>query len=199
MENKLQQLTEKLLSEGLEKGREQAEQLVSDANSQAKKIIAEAQAKAQQIVDSATAAADELRRNTANEVRLASTQTISALRSQIEKMVVASVVEPHVSAAWADSSFVKNLIVEAVRRWDPSSENPIQVIVPQEAIADVNGAVASLLSGGVEVVYDGKVRVPFRIAPADGGYYVSFSDEDFATLIKSALRPKVVELIYGAQ
>ena len=40
MENKLQQLTQKLYDEGLEKGRAEAERLVSEAKSEAAKIIA---------------------------------------------------------------------------------------------------------------------------------------------------------------
>ena len=46
MENKLQQLTQKLYDEGLEKGRAEAERLVSEAKSEAAKIIADAKAEA---------------------------------------------------------------------------------------------------------------------------------------------------------
>ena len=50
MENKLQQLTQKLYDEGLEKGRAEAERLVSEAKSEAAKIIADAKAEAEAIV-----------------------------------------------------------------------------------------------------------------------------------------------------
>lgn len=42
MENKLQQLTQKLYDEGLEKGRAEADKLVADAKAEARKIVAEA-------------------------------------------------------------------------------------------------------------------------------------------------------------
>ena len=42
MENKLQQLTQKLYEEGLEKGRSEAEKCVAEAQEKAAKIIADA-------------------------------------------------------------------------------------------------------------------------------------------------------------
>ena len=50
MENKLQELTQKLYDEGLEKGRAEAGKLISDARAEAQKILAEAQAQADGIV-----------------------------------------------------------------------------------------------------------------------------------------------------
>lgn len=50
MENKLQQLTEKLYKEGLSKGRAEAEAILAKAHADAEKIVAEAQDKAKTIV-----------------------------------------------------------------------------------------------------------------------------------------------------
>ena len=44
MENKLQQLTQKLYDEGLEKGRAEAERLVAEAKTNAAKLVKEAEA-----------------------------------------------------------------------------------------------------------------------------------------------------------
>ena len=49
MENKLQQLTEKLYNEGLSKGRAEAEAVLAKAHADAEKIVAEAQDKAREI------------------------------------------------------------------------------------------------------------------------------------------------------
>ena len=45
--NKLQELTQKLYNEGLERGRAEAERLVAEAKESAAKIIAEAKAEAE--------------------------------------------------------------------------------------------------------------------------------------------------------
>ena len=57
MENKLQQLTQKLYDEGLEKGRAEAKRLVSEAKNEAAKIIADAKAEAEAVVKAAEAKA----------------------------------------------------------------------------------------------------------------------------------------------
>ena len=71
MENKLQQLTQKLYDEGLEKGRAEADKLVADAKAEARKIVAEARAEAEEIVKKAEAKAEDVSKNTMTEISLA--------------------------------------------------------------------------------------------------------------------------------
>lgn len=196
MENKLEQLTQKLREEGLERGKAEAEQLLNDAHEKAAKIVAEAEAKAAKISDDAKKAAEELAKNTANDVRMASEQTLSMLRKQISELVVCGVVDAKVSEAWASGDFVKNLIVEAVKSWNKAGEEDVNVVVNDALVADVKAVIAENFKKGVEVKADSRVKVPFRIEPKEGGYYVSFTDGDFAELLKQTLRAKVFEFLF---
>ena len=72
MSNKLQELTDRLYSEGLSKGKEQGELLVSEARSEAEKIIAQAKAQAEQIVQQAEKQAADLKAKAQSDVRMAS-------------------------------------------------------------------------------------------------------------------------------
>lgn len=201
MENKLQQLTEKLYNEGLSKGRADAEAMLAKAHADAEKIVAEAQDKAKAIVADAEKSAVQLKANTESEVRLAAGQLKSALRQQVEGMVQMQVVTPQVSEAWRDNSFIKELAVAAVQSIGP--ENGLGVVLPENRGGELVEAVKNALAerfgaeSGIEVVTDAKVRVPFRIMVREGGYYVSFSDADFDALFRSYLRPKVAELLFG--
>lgn len=201
MENKLQQLTEKLYNEGLSKGRAEAEAILAKAHADAEKIVAEAQDKAKSIVAEANKSAAQLKTNAENEVRLAAGQLKSALRQQVEGMVQMEVVSPKVSEAWRDDSFIKELAVAAVQAVGP--ENGLRVVLPENRGGELVEAVKNALAerfgadGGIEVTTDARVRVPFRIMVREGGYYVSFSDADFDALFKSYLRPKVAELLFG--
>lgn len=199
MENKLQQLTEKLYNEGLSKGRADADALLLDAKEQAAKSIADAKAEAQQIIQSAHKEAAALEENTRNEIKMASEQMRSALRQQIGTMLVTSVVSPQVSAAWSDQSFIKGLVVEAVKALN--SSDGLKVVFPagasEQLLKNVSDQIATQLNASVEIVTDSRVRAPFRIAPKDGSYYISFGDRDFDTLFQSYLRPRVAELLFG--
>lgn len=196
MENKLQQLTEKLYNEGLSKGQAEGETIIAQAKQEAAKIIAKAKADAEKTADDAAKAAAELKINTENEVRLASLQAMSSLRQQIERMIVTAAVTPRVNAAWTDGKFVKELILAAVEKFNPTSEEPINIVVPEWMLKEIEASIAEKLNDGIRIVTDSKVKVPFRIAPQNGSYYVSFTDADFDTLFKSYIRPRVSELLF---
>lgn len=196
MENKLQQLTEKLYNEGLSKGQQKGEEILEQAKAEAERIIAEAKGQAAKIIEEAKCASAELKTNTENEVRLASSQAISALRQQIEGLVVAEVVTPNVSAAWKDGKFVKELILSAVQAFNPTAEQGVKLVVPEAFMNDVKAVVAEKFKAGVTVTTEARVKVPFRIAPENGGYYISFTDADFDALFKAYVRPRVAEFLY---
>ena len=80
MQNKLQELTDKLYNEGLSKGKQEAEQLVSDAKNQASEIIAKANQEAQAIIEKAKADALELKVKTENDVKMATNQVFASVK-----------------------------------------------------------------------------------------------------------------------
>ena len=55
-----------------------------------------------------------------------------------------------------------------------------------------------LLAAGGEVGYSKEVRTGFKVGAKDGGYYISFSDQDFDALLKEYLRDKVYKMLYNA-
>lgn len=201
MESKLQQLTEKLYNEGLSKGLSQAQQMVEQANTESAQIIAQAKTQAEQIISQANKEAAELKKNTENEIRLLASQMESALRQRIEQMVVAQALDTKVSDAWKSGEFVQKLILEAVKAWNPTADQGVQLILPEgidkSLMEDIKAVLGGSLSKGVEITTDSRLKVPFRVAPGGAGYYVSFTDEDFDALFKSYLRPRISELLYG--
>ena len=62
MENKLQELTEKIYKEGVEKGSEEASRIVSEAKDEAGKVLAKAQEEAAAIISKAQQEAEDLKR-----------------------------------------------------------------------------------------------------------------------------------------
>ncbi|MFB0974000.1 MAG: hypothetical protein QMB59_05485, partial [Bacteroidales bacterium] len=106
----MQELTDKLYQEGLMKGKQEAEEVAQKAKEEAERIIAEANEKAAKIVSEAEKQADDLKQRTANDVKMASTQTISALKQKIEAEFLNKAVSVPVKEAMNDTEFSKNLI-----------------------------------------------------------------------------------------
>lgn len=200
MENKkLQELTEKLYTEGLTKGREDAERMVAEAEQKAAAIVAEAEKSAAATIKAAEAKAEEIKKNNQTEVALATRQAVAALKEQIAGLVVAKSVTPAVHATTIDPEFVKEMLLGIARSWN-GERVELEATLPAELKAgleaDAEGAVKALLAEGVEVGYSEKVKSGFKVAPKEGGYYISFTDEDFAALLSEYLKEKIVKMLF---
>ena len=79
MENKIQELTDKIYREGVEKGNEEAQKLIVKAQEEAQKIVENAQKEADSIVAAARKSADELAENTKSELKLFAGQALSLI------------------------------------------------------------------------------------------------------------------------
>ena len=87
MENKIQQLTDKLLSEGVEKGKAEAAKIIADANAESENIIANAKQKADDIIAQAKKDAEALNKNTRSELQMFAGQAESALKTQLTNVL----------------------------------------------------------------------------------------------------------------
>ncbi len=203
MENKLQELTQKLYNEGLSKGKQESEQLIANAKNEAEQIIADAKKKAAEIVKNAEQSAEDMKRNTITEVGLASREIVGTLKQQIEDLIILKGVSPAISQANTDPEFIKEILLTIAKNWNGESSGKIELtaLLPadkQEQFTKViEGAVVNNLQEGLEIKFDNKVKSGFKIGPKDGGYYISFSDDDFNALFKDYLRPLIADMLFS--
>ncbi len=205
MENaKLDQLTQKLYDEGLEKGRAEAERLVAEAKETAAKLIADARAEAAGIVRQAEEKAEDVSKNTMTEIALAGKQAVAKIKSEIASLIVARATGEGVKAAGMDAGFIKEMLVAVARNWNGADAGKVtlQALLPEEARAKLDQAMTAqteaLLAAGVEVGYSKEVKTGFRVAAKEGGYYLSFADADIEALLGEYLRDKVSQLLFKA-
>ena len=204
MENKLQELTRKLYDEGLEKGRADADKLISDAQAQARKILDEARAQADKIVRKAHAKAEEVEKNTLTEISLAGRQALSTIKSEIASAIVAKSTADGVKAAALDPKFLEEMLVAVARNWNgaDSGKVSLQALLPEDARQKLDAAFAksarTLLDAGIEVGWSKEVKSGFKVGAKEGGYYISFTDADLEALLGEYLRDKVYQLLFKA-
>lgn len=202
MENKLEELTRKLYDEGLEKGRADADKLVSDAKDEAARLVSEARSEADAIVKAAEAKAEELHKNSLTEISLAGKQVVAELKKQIADLIVAKSTTDNVKKANMDADFVKNMLLEVARNWNGTSTDTVSLsaLLPESRRAELDAAfeksAKDLLNAGIEVGYSKSVKSGFKIGPKEGGYHISFSDEDFDALLGEYLRDKVAKMLF---
>ena len=196
MENKIQELTEKIYAEGVEKGNAEAQRLVEEAKAQAAEIVKNAQAEAEAIVAAAQKKAAELDVNTRSEIALYGAQAVGAIKSEAATIITDTVVKSAVKDALAGDA-VKSLLVKIAERWSANEAIVISTSEADELKAFFAAKAKSLLDKCVEIKQVNGLKTSFSIAPADGSYKVNFGEGEFEAYFKAFLRPQMVELLFS--
>ncbi len=199
--NKLQELTQKLYNEGLEKGRTEADRLVAEAKQEAAKIIADAKAEAEAVTKAAEVRAEDIAKNAMTEISLAGRQAVSKIKSELAEAIVAKATSDAVKAATIDSTFVKDMLLAVAKNWSAATTDvSLVALLPEDKRKELDAAMQKsadeLMKAGIEVGYSKEVKSGFKVGEKSGGYYISFTDESFDALLKEYLREKVVNMLY---
>ena len=203
MQDKLQELTDRLYNEGLSKGKQEGEDLLQKARTDAENIVAQAKAEAERIVAQANKEAEEMKTKVTADIRMAATQSISVTKQEIEQMLVNKAATEGVKANMSNADFVKELILSVVKAFNPQNASPmaLDLILPDSLKAQVEpfiqNEIANQFKGEVKVDYSKKMNGGFKIAPKDGGYMLQFTDEEFTQLIANYLRPATKKILFG--
>ena len=201
MQNKLQELTDKLYNEGLSKGKQEGEELLAKAKVQAEEMVAKAEAEAAQIVAAAQKQADEIKSKVASDIRMASSQSLAATRKDIETLIVGKMTGEPVKKALASADFVKEIIKAVAGKFTTDGPVDLALVLPESLQKELEPFVTSelskMLGAGVEASFSKKVSGGFKIGPKEGGWFVSFTDETFDQLISEYLRPATKKILFG--
>lgn len=195
MENKIQELTEKIYNEGVERGNVEAERIIAQAQEQAELILNEARGKADEIVEKANRAANELKANTQSELKLYAAQALGALKSETASLVTDTIVKEAVKEALSGDA-LKNIVIKIAERWSADEPLVISTTEAEELKKFFAAKAKALLDKGVEIKQVNGLKSSFSIAPADGSYKVNFGEAEFESFLKSFLRPQMVELLF---
>lgn len=196
MENKIQELTDKIYREGVEKGNAEAQRLVSEAQKEAQQMIEAARKEAEAILAEARKSADEMKENTQSELKLFAGQALNALKTEVTNLLTNETVTEAVKGFTANKDYLNKFIVALAIRW--SANEPI-VISVQDADALTKYFTANaktLLDKGVKIEQVNGIKTLFSISPADGSYKVNFGEEEFENYFKEFLRPQLVKMLF---
>ncbi|MBR4433191.1 MAG: hypothetical protein IKS80_01635 [Bacteroidaceae bacterium] len=196
MEKNIQELTEKMFRDGVEKGQQEAQRIVEEARRQAESIVTEANREAETSKLAAKKAADELNAHTQAELRLFAGQAMNALKSEVATLVTDGVVKEAVKGITGDKEVMGKFIVAMAQQFGDKG-----AVISTSDAATLKAYFAAhakaLLDKGVTINEVNGQKALFSIAPADGSYKMNFGEEEFENFFKSFLRPQLVEMLFG--
>ncbi|CEA16367.1 ATP synthase subunit E [Fermentimonas caenicola] len=194
--DKIQELTSKLYSEGVEKGKEEASKIIAEAKAQKKQILEEAEAQSRQILNAARKEVAELRSHTEAELKLYASQSSEALKTEITNLITGKLAESNVNAATEDKLFMQKLIVELVQNWAREEKLTIGTENAEELQSYITANAKNLLDKGIKIETVNGIKTGFTISPEDGSYKVKFGEDEFIEYFKEFLRPQIRKLLF---
>lgn len=196
MESKIQELTNKLLNEGVEKGKIEAEKIIAAAKDESAKIVANAKTEAADIEAAAKKNADTIKDNTVAELKMYSAQALSALKTEVTNVLTNATVEEVVKKVVADKDFMNQFILKLAEKWGSQQD----IVITAEDADSLKAVFAKqakeLLDKSVKIEGVHGQKALFTVQPADGSYKVNFGEAEFEDYFKSFLRPQLVDMLF---
>lgn len=200
MDSKIQQLTEAIFNEGIQKAKDEAELIVKEAQSKAAQIEKEAKEAAEKLLHEASEKSREIKRHVDSEIKLTVNQAVSAVKQEITSVITMKVIQPSVKEMFSDKEYLKSLIMEVVKGWFKKESFDLNLILCEAGKEEMEkyfrNNLAAELNRGLSIQFSGSVKSGFRIGPADGSYIISFTDDDFVNFLKGYLRPKTSQILF---
>lgn len=192
-------LTDKVYREGIEKAQKESREIRANAEAERSRILDEANKEASKVIAEAKQEAVRIARTTEGELRLKGKQLISDLKVQIHKTLAQKVLENPTKEAFEDEVFIKSAILEAIRTWQVSSD--LEVVLPKVLENKLENAFHQNLRKHVKnlnLTFDQRMTVGFRVTEREQGYQISFSDEDFIALFTPYLQEQTQQLLFNS-
>jgi V/A-type H+-transporting ATPase subunit E len=196
MDTKIQELTDKIYREGVEKGKEEANRILSEANQEKQTIVSEAEAEAKRIISAAEKQAAELEKNTKAELKLYAAQAVEALKSEVANLITGKIASANVKAVTLDKAYIQKVVLSIATEWAKRESLTIQSANAEELAQYFASNAKELLNKSVRIEKIGGKDASFTIVPADGSYKVTFGEDEFVSFFKDFLRPQLVELLF---
>ena len=201
MQNKLQELTDRIYQEGVARGKKEAEIIIAEAKTESEKIIEEARRKAEAIISKAEQEAQELKKKTLSELRISFRNAMSALKQDVERLIALKVIGEPVSEAFSDKDFLARMIEITTAKLSAGTDNAeMDIFVPEKMSKEIEkylkAKMSKVMLPGLVLHPSGSMEKGFEIKPGGKEYKISVTDTDFAGYLKEFLRPKLLELLF---
>ncbi|MDH8702610.1 V/A-type H+-transporting ATPase subunit E [Dysgonomonadaceae bacterium PH5-43] len=197
MDNTIKELTEKIYFEGIEKGNEEANRIISKAHAEEQLIIKEAEEKALRIISDAEEKARNLQSNTKAELKLYGKQMVEALKTEIINLVNGEICKSSVKEAFADKEFIQKMILALVSNFAKEEKFVIETKETQEIKKYLELNTKDILDKKLVIEKVNGIKSGFVLKPKDGSYKISFGEDEFVNYFKELLRPHLIDLLFG--
>ena len=203
MEDKIQQLTDKIYKEGVEKARVDAAAILEDARLTAEKMIETSKAQADEIRQKTEKDLAEIKINTEAELRLAGEQMIRMLKQKVADMITLQVSEAPVQNVLKDDDFIKSILLSVITHWKSSdgADEKLYLRLSEKTKTDtfhyLEKKIREIIGESFRIDLSQRSASGFSIGPDGGNYRISFTEAEFTDFFKRFLRPGTKKILFN--
>lgn len=200
-DNKLDLLTKKIYSEGIEKAKQDAADILEKAEKEAERIVKEAENKANSIIEKANNDSANLKQKTETELSMSAKQALASLKQQFTNLISNKIAVNMTDVAFKDENFIRELMVKIIEKWNLESNVDLNIIMNDKEKEEFEQFLLNkhknLLDNNLTLVTDTSQKEGFVIQPKDGGYKISFSEKIFEDFFNSYLKDFSKKLLFS--
>lgn len=193
MTQDLQQLLEKINTDGVEKAKSESAKIIDHANAQAKVIVDTATREAAQKIAQAKQEAEAFERRAEETIRQAARDTVLNVEKAVTALLT-NVLLKEVNATLNTAEIVAQLAAEAVRAY-LHEKGGLDVVASAKLADAIRAKLAAEAVSGVTVVTDDHLGAGFNVRLAKGRIEHNFSGAAVADALAKHLRPKLAALL----
>jgi len=195
--NNIENLTQKIYQEGVEKADQEAEEIKQKAKEEAAQIVENAKKEAADIKKSAEDEATQLKRNTNAEIKLSAQQAVSQLKQNIKKLLSDKILGESTGKLFADADFLKQIILETIKSW--KQDQGVELYLSEDLQEKLGKAFENSIREEVknlEVKLSPHLEKGFRISQEGNAYQITFTEKDFEAFFKPLLKERAQKIVF---
>lgn len=197
MELQVQELLERIKSEGTDAARSEAEKIIAQAEDKARSIIEQSEKTTREMEEASKARIEAMEKASMLALSQASRDTILALRRKVqaffENMLVAA------SAETFDAAFLAKVLPSLLKEIATVSSGDLAVLLPAKTLSEIDQALAARLSKelgrGVEFKPFAGLDSGFRVGVSGSSVQYDFSAESVAEVLASRVNARLAECV----
>jgi len=195
MTQDLQQLLEKINTDGVEKAKAEGVTIISRAQAEAKTIREAAKQEAAHLVEQAQQEASAYERRAEESIRQAARDTLLNLEKSVTTLLT-NLLLKEVTTTLQSETIVPQLVCDAVHAY-LHAKGGMEVVVAQQWVQILQAKLAAEASQGVTIITDPQAGAGFKIRLANGRIEHDFTATAVAEALAKQLRPQLAALVKG--
>jgi len=200
MELQVQELLDRIKSEGVEAARVKAAGILAEAETQARTILTSAERSASEMEAAARQRVEAMEKASRLSLVQASRDSLLALREKVQAFVKDAVTAT--TAEVLDAAFLARILPQILFEVSRGIEEDISVFLSEDVLKSLDGALANRLakelSRGVTFKPFASLDAGFRISMEGSNAYYDFSAESLSAILASRTNARLAECINSA-